>query len=191
MGDGLWLAIQTEDFDAATDAAGEMRDLLELILSGVGWGRNGSAVTPSMDLLAMMRALERLNLPWRSKDLSRAERDEIYAAVQGRLRLMGDLWIHVGQGDFANADRLAREFVDLLHLIPGELGWGGEGVTTELRLSEARLQRTFGYLREITAEAQLAHDLRVAEARARERASAKTTSLVLEVCERVLSETES
>lgn len=54
--------------------------------------------------------------------ISREQRDAIYQLVLDHLTGIGDVWIELEKHDFATAKRLAREFVEDLHLL-NDLGW--------------------------------------------------------------------
>ncbi|MBA3261548.1 MAG: hypothetical protein H0T69_03560 [Thermoleophilaceae bacterium] len=49
--------------------------------------------------------------------ISREQRDAIYELVVTHLTGIGDVWIELDNHDFPTAKRLAREFVEDLHLL--------------------------------------------------------------------------
>lgn len=65
--------------------------------------------------------------------ITAAERDALYEQIVVRLSGIDEVWIAVGAGDFARADKVGREFGDYLRLIGDDLGWGeGGGEALEL-----------------------------------------------------------
>ena len=67
-----------------------------------------------------------------SLTISRKQRDAIYELVVTHLTGIGDVWIELENRDVATSKRLARAFVEDLHLL-NDLGWdetiGSERVT--------------------------------------------------------------
>ncbi len=66
--------------------------------------------------------------------ISAAERDALYEQIFARLSGIDEVWMAAEAGDFAQADRVAREFSDHLRLILDDLGWG-EGNDEALELT--------------------------------------------------------
>lgn len=54
--------------------------------------------------------------------ITRAERDAIYEIVIPRLTAIGDVWLCVKRGEFADAKKMGREFAEELRLLE-DLGW--------------------------------------------------------------------
>ena len=84
-----------------------------------------------------------------SLTISREQRDVIYEVVVTHRAGIGDVWITLENRDIATSQRLARAFVEDLHLL-NDLGWDetidSERVTlavppAELVRTRARLQR--------------------------------------------------
>lgn len=61
-----------------------------------------------------------------SISLSERQRNLIYAVVLDRLTNIDEVWRVVETGDWQKAERLGREYADLLRLVVDDLGWGRE-----------------------------------------------------------------
>ena len=82
-----------------------------------------------------------------SLTISREQRDAIYELVVDHLSGIGDVWIELNNRDPATSKRLARAFVEDLHLL-NDLGWDetldSERVT--LTMAPGELVRTLAWL---------------------------------------------
>ena len=117
--------------------------------------------------------------------ITAAERDALYEQIIVRLSGIDEVWIAAQAGDFAAADRAAREFGDFLRLIGEDLGWGeGRGEPLELTTPPEVLRRVCTHMRG-RAEGELEQEVaEQVEVQGRE----EHTRQVLSTCRRVLEE---
>ena len=54
--------------------------------------------------------------------ITRAQRDAVYELVITRLTAIGDVWLSIKRGEFADARQMGREFAEDLRLLE-DLGW--------------------------------------------------------------------
>lgn len=117
--------------------------------------------------------------------ITAAERDALYEQIVVRLSGIDEVWMAVEAEDYAQAERVGREFSDDLRLIVDDLGWGaGSSEALELASPPDVLQRVCTRLRG-RAEAQRETE---EEERAQSRQREEQTQRVLETCRRVLGE---
>jgi hypothetical protein len=117
--------------------------------------------------------------------ITAAERDALYEQIVVRLSGIDEVWMAVEAEDYAQAERVGREFSDNLRLILDGLGWGaGSGGALELATPPDVLRRVCTRLRG-RAEAQRRME---EEERARGQEREEQTQQVLETCRRLLGE---
>jgi len=117
--------------------------------------------------------------------ITAAERDALYEQIVVRLSGIDEVWMAVEAEDYAQAERVGREFSDNLRLILDDLGWGnGSGEPLELATPPDVLQRVCTRIQG-SAEAQRRME---EEERARGQEREEQTRRVLETCRRVLGE---
>lgn len=114
--------------------------------------------------------------------LSAAHRDALYDLILIRLSGLGDLWPIIERGNFDEADRLGREFCDVLRLVLDDLGWGDEGDVVTLSLPPTELARIFGRLREHAERAKRGREQELAE----EQDVLERAQLAVAACDQVL-----
>lgn len=117
--------------------------------------------------------------------VSAAERNALYDHVFVRLSGIDSLWFAVQNGEWEEADRLAREYVDDLRLVLEDLGWGeGSGEALELRTPPDVLRRVLTHMQKQAEEQQKAEEEEREEGRLRE----EQRQRLMQVCRRVLAE---
>jgi hypothetical protein len=117
--------------------------------------------------------------------ISAAERDALYEELQARLSGIDEVWLAVAAEDWAEADKVGREFSDDLRLILDDLGWGaGGGRPLELGTPPDVLRRVLTRMQRRAEDRRAMEEEERAERRRRE---ARTEQL-LETCRRVLGE---
>jgi hypothetical protein len=103
--------------------------------------------------------------------------------ILSRLIAIDDLWRAIDAEDFEKAERLGREYTDLLLLILNDLGWGSDGEALELTMPAEDLRHVFGLFHERAARAfpvEQAEEAEVREAR-------EENQLVLDACKAVFT----
>jgi len=119
--------------------------------------------------------------------ISAQQRDALYDQILDHVGGIDDLRMAVARQDFANAERLARQFADELRLVNEDLGWGeGSGEPVELSCPPELLRRVFARLGE-TAEQLTAFD---AEQEREVRELQRRNAIVAELCNKALAELE-
>lgn len=90
--------------------------------------------------------------------LSREQRDAIHADVLNHLSGIGDLFMHVEQGNYKTAQRLRREFEEDLRLLD-DLGWAEDdpAESFELTMPRDQLARAMQRLHDRNAESLRAY----------------------------------
>jgi hypothetical protein len=120
-----------------------------------------------------------------SVQVTAAERDTLYDQVFIRLSGIDSLWFAVQNGEWEEADRLAREYVDDLRLVLEDLGWGeGSGEALELRTPPDVLRRVLTRMQKQAEEQQKAEEEERREGRLREEQRLR----LMQTCRRVLAE---
>ena len=115
--------------------------------------------------------------------ISAAERDALYEQIFVRLSGIDEVWLAAESGDFAAADRVAREFCDDLRLILDDLGWGeGRGEPLELVTPPDVLRRVCARIQGRAEVERVEEEAERAENRERE----EQTRALLDTCRRVL-----
>lgn len=114
--------------------------------------------------------------------LSAEHRDALYDLILIRLSGLGDLWPIIEREDFEEADRLGREFCDVLRLVLDDLGWGDQGDVVALTLPPDELARIFSRLREHAERAQRGREQELAE----EQDVLERAQLAVAACDQVL-----
>src|SRR6478752_5326363 len=80
--------------------------------------------------------------------LSGRQRDLLYDVVADRLTGIDDVWRAADEGEWERAQRLGREFSDLLRLVVDDLGWGrGREEAVDLTSPPDVLQRAIEAVR--------------------------------------------
>jgi len=115
--------------------------------------------------------------------ITAAERDALYEQIFVRLSGIDEVWMAAEAGDYAQADRVAREFFDDLRLLLDDLGWGeGGGEALELTTPPDVLRRVCTRIR---GGSEALRDIE-AEERTERQAREERTQRTLETCRRVL-----
>jgi len=117
--------------------------------------------------------------------LSGRQRDLLYDVVADRLTGIDDVWRAADEGEWERAQRLGREFSDLLRLVVDDLGWGrGREEAVDLTSPPDVLQRAIEAVRrEAVVEDSEQREQRLAVAETQlERAE------TLEACDAVLAQ---
>jgi hypothetical protein len=114
--------------------------------------------------------------------LSAEHRDALYDFILIRLSGLGDLWPIIEREDFGEADRLGREFCDVLRLVLDDLGWGELGEVVTLTLPPEELGRIFSRLRDHAERARRTRERELAE----EQDVLERAQLAVAACDRVL-----
>ncbi|HEV7771635.1 MAG TPA: hypothetical protein VGO66_13385 [Solirubrobacterales bacterium] len=115
--------------------------------------------------------------------ITKDQRDALYDVILSRLIAIDDLWRAIDAEEFEKAERLGREYTDLLLLILNDLGWGSDGEALELTMPVEDLRRVFGLFHERAARAfpiEQAEEAEVREAR-------EENQLVLDACKEVFT----
>jgi hypothetical protein len=119
--------------------------------------------------------------------ISGEERDALYDRIVLRLNGIEDVYRAVEEEDWETAQRLGREFSDLLRLVCDDLGWGEEARQPfSLATPPDVLRRAAGVIKEAAAFEREHHERRRDEA-AEDVAEAQRLQ---EICERILDGTE-
>jgi hypothetical protein len=117
--------------------------------------------------------------------ISAQQRDALYNQIVDRLSGIDDIRLAIDAGNFDAAERLGREFSDLLRLVGDDLGWGTGGAgTIELSTLPDVLRRALARLREMAAS----HDRSNQELRDELRENEGRNRLVVEACDGALAE---
>jgi hypothetical protein len=117
--------------------------------------------------------------------ISKRERDALYEQAVIRLSGIDDIFHAVEAADWHAAQRLGREYADLLALLCDDLGWGeDEAESYTLTTDPEALGRSLGRLRDIAD--QVRSDSEQTRDMAGEEAA--ESRFVQETCERVLGE---
>jgi hypothetical protein len=118
--------------------------------------------------------------------ITHAQRDAVYDQILPRLSGLDDIWLAVSTERFETADRLGREYSDVLRLISDDLGWGecSPGAETfKLTTAPDVRRRVFTRLQKLVAEERADRQLAgIENAEDEERGS-----LVDEACQVVLA----
>jgi hypothetical protein len=120
-----------------------------------------------------------------SPTITPEQRDALYDQILDRLSGIGDIEISIQTGTFEDAERLGREYSDVLRLLLDDLGFGeSDGEAVELSSPPDVLRRVLPRLRELAegeSDGQEAEFAELRELRDRNR-------LVSEACVSVLDE---
>jgi hypothetical protein len=83
-------------------------------------------------------------------EITAEQRDALYEQIFDRMRAIDDVWMAASTGDYASADRLGREYRDVLSLVLDDLGWGDKADEGTIRLTTSAdaLRRVFVRLEE-------------------------------------------
>lgn len=120
-----------------------------------------------------------------SPTITAAQRDALYDLILDRLSGIGDISLAIQARNYADAERLGREYRDDLQLLLDDLGLGeGNGEPVALGAPEEMLRRALPRLRELAESYSASLEaewVELNEMRERNR-------LVAEACETVMSD---
>jgi hypothetical protein len=112
------------------------------------------------------------------------QRGALCGQILDRLGGIDDIRIAVRLENYEAADRLGREYSDILRLVLGDLGWGEEtGGPVDLTVPPDVLRRVFTRLRDLASNHAATVEEELQEARQME----ERNRLVMEVCHEVLA----